>query len=188
MKDAGRNLREYLKDNYQIDLLCRALDIYTPMQLLSIPHVDALLDNGIQDWRLGKLPNLYLQFMSQENLLKADGLIAAEINTLHKLYPRVVKLCHQLSEYGIPETIEHGDFHDNNILVHEGHLIISDWGDAGISHPFFSLASCFDSAIRNHELIEGDERYLRLKMYILKNGLPTAREANYEKRLYLLKN
>jgi hypothetical protein len=66
MKDAGRNLREYLKDNYQIDLLCRALDIYTPMQLLSIPHVDALLDNGIQDWRLGRLPSLYLQFMSQE--------------------------------------------------------------------------------------------------------------------------
>jgi thiamine kinase-like enzyme len=121
------------------------------------------------------------------NLLKADGLIAAEIDTLHKLYPRVMELCHQLSEYRIPETIEHGDFHHNNILVHEGHFIISDWGDACISHPFFSLASCLNSAIRNHGLTEGDERYLKAQNVYLEKWLAYGSRSQLREAIILAK-
>jgi hypothetical protein len=138
MKDAGRNLREHLKHDYQVNLLCDALKIYADIQLLSIVHINALLDRGVLDWRLTKLPGLYLELRSQEDSLKADGLTEAEIGILHELYPKVLASCHLLSEYGIPETIEHNDFHDNNILFHKRGIIISDWGDAYLSSIFLS--------------------------------------------------
>ncbi len=58
-----------------------------------------------------------------------------------------------MGQYNIPETIEHGDFHDNNMLVAgDNKLIINDWGDKVITHPFFSIASFLDSAFRNHKI------------------------------------
>jgi aminoglycoside phosphotransferase (APT) family kinase protein len=44
-----------------------------------------------------------------------------------------------LSGYGIPESINHGDFHDGNVLVKDGRVTFFDWGDADVTHPFVSL-------------------------------------------------
>lgn len=89
--------------------------------------------------------------------LKNDGLKQIEIDNLKKLYSRVKDLCHSLSQYDIPETIEHGDFHDNNMLLNnENTLIINDWGDTVITHPFFSMTSFLDSLSRNHNINEDD--------------------------------
>ncbi|HQS84928.1 MAG: hypothetical protein B7Y25_06730 [Alphaproteobacteria bacterium 16-39-46] len=59
-------------------------------------------------------------------------------------------LCNELSEYNIPHTLEHGDFHDNNVLLQNGNLTLNDWGDASISHPFFSCVSALKSAQKHH--------------------------------------
>jgi aminoglycoside phosphotransferase (APT) family kinase protein len=85
-------------------------------------------------------------------MLLADGLMPFEINILNNLTPKLEILCERLATYKIPETIEHGDFHDNNILIQEDIIIISDWGDTCIAHPFFSIVSALDSAKRNHQL------------------------------------
>lgn len=171
MEDAGVCLRNHQKNGLQTDLFCKALKIYARIQLKSAKHVDALLSIGVPDWRMAKLPELYHQLMNQEDILQADGLTADEIKALQRLQGKVSDLCSLLSDHKIPETIEHADFHDNNILVKEDHPTISDWGDAVISHPFFSLASCLNSATRNHGLKESEERYNAMKNAYLDHWL-----------------
>ena len=52
----------------------------------------------------------------------------------------VESLCAQLDGFGIPETLQHDDLHDGQVFVGDGRHLVLDWGDACISHPFFSLA------------------------------------------------
>jgi hypothetical protein len=42
-------------------------------------------------------------------------------------------------------------------------FLINDWGDAVITHPFFSLAGFLDSAARNHGLGGGSPIYESIK-------------------------
>lgn len=97
--------------------------------------------------------SLYLKFLDEEAFLISDGLTQLEIDRLKSLHTRVSELCYQLNQYDIPETIEHGDFHDNNMLLNDDNqLTINDWGDTIITHPFFSMTSFLDSAFRNHKI------------------------------------
>jgi len=73
MHDACTPLRGHLKTHYQTDLFCKALKAYASIQYTTIKHVDTLLSVGLQDWRLAKLPALYLQLINNTDLLKADG-------------------------------------------------------------------------------------------------------------------
>ena len=164
MTDAGVPLRDILQKEYQVNFVSRAIEAYASIQIGMISHVDQLLSLGVPDWRLSALPSLYLQLLSEEETLKDDGLTYIEITNLRALQPKLVELCRQLSEFQIPETIEHGDFHDNNILIgNDKQLIINDWGDAVISHPFFSLTSCLSSARHNHLITESSPHYIALR-------------------------
>jgi hypothetical protein len=171
MKDAGTPLRQQLKTNYQSDLFCDALKLYASLQKKTIPHVDELLNLGLPDWRLNQLPTLYLHLLQQKKILFSDGVTSSEIETLQVLSPKFTELCNCLSQYKIPETIEHGDFHDNNILINNHHFTINDWGEATISHPFFSLASCLNSAIRKYGFKKTDQQYLDLQNIYLTQWL-----------------
>ncbi|MDP3560390.1 MAG: phosphotransferase [Legionellaceae bacterium] len=153
MRDAGSPLRDCLCVNYQVELANKGLAAYVGIQQGVTNHVDALLELGVPDWRLAVLPSLYLKLLDEEAFLISDGLTRLEIDRLKKLHTRVSELCYQLNQYDIPETIEHGDFHDNNMLLNDGsQLIINDWGDTIITHPFFSMTSFLDSAFRHHKI------------------------------------
>jgi aminoglycoside phosphotransferase (APT) family kinase protein len=174
MEDAGIQLSTYLKTNFQIDLLAKAVTMCAKSQYKAVNHVDVLLSIGVLDWRLVKLPNLYLQLLNQEAILRDDGLTAAEIKVLRTLHPTISTLCDRLSQYKIPETLEHTDFHDSNILIKDGCLTIGDWGDAVISHPFFSLVSYLNSVTRYYDVKETDERYVHLQSVYLNAWLEFA--------------
>lgn len=157
MLDAGMPLREFLQMQYQISPVCEALTCYTTIQQQCIPHVDNLLSLGVPDWRLQRLPALYERLISQKNMLIADGLTKEELAQLRSRQPTLLNLCMKLAAFGIPDTIEHGDFHDNNVLVDDKRITVNDWGDATITHPFFSCVSWLESAKRNHGF---DERHV----------------------------
>jgi Phosphotransferase enzyme family len=53
----------------------------------------------------------------------------------------------QLSAYGIPETIQHDDLHDGQVFVRDGAELVMDWGDACVSHPFFTLSVTLEGVI-----------------------------------------
>ncbi len=171
MRDAGTPLRDILKKHFQINLANNALTTYATIQKLTANHIDTLLSMGVPDWRLSMLPSLYLALLNQKQFLIDDGLSPTEIEDLKKLHLKVVERCHQLAQYNIPETIEHGDFHDNNILVQGNNMIIHDWGEATITHPFFSLTSYLYSALRVHNFNEASDTYKDILNGYLNNWL-----------------
>ena len=59
----------------------------------------------------------------------------------------VGEMCDQLAEYGLPETIQHDDFHDGQVFVLNGQYQLLDWGDACVSHPFFTLSVTLEGTL-----------------------------------------
>ena len=56
-------------------------------------------------------------------------------------------LCDELAGYGIPETIQHDDFHDGQVYVRDDRYSLLDWGDACVSHPFFTLSVTLEGVL-----------------------------------------
>lgn len=108
MNDAGAPLRKTL--NFNPELYSKALQDYANIQLKCVNHTTALLNNGLNDWQLKKLPDLYHEFVLQEKTLEADGLNLIEIKKLQNSETKFRTLCEKLSSYGIPESLEHGIF------------------------------------------------------------------------------
>jgi hypothetical protein len=187
MKDAGVCLRGVLKNNYDLGLFCKALQKCAEIQLKCIDHIDELLSMGVNDWRLRNMPKLYEDFIARTDLLSGDGMTDFEIKQLKELLPKFRALCNHLEGYGIPETLEHGDFHDNNVLVKDGVITINDWGDSFISHPFISLALALDSARRNHGMQEDSERYVKARDTYLVEWVAYGNEALLLKSFELVK-
>jgi len=154
MKDAGRPLREILKQQFDAALLCKAIEKFTSLQLTVADHIKVFLDMGVPDWRLDKLPDLYKQLLLQSDLLIADGLSEKEISELERLLPKVSNLCKKLSDYSIKPSIVQPDFNDNNILIDDilKNITIIDLGEIAISHPFFSLLNCLRQIKKHHGL------------------------------------
>jgi hypothetical protein len=164
MKDAGTPLREMLRKKFDINLFSHALEQFSLLQIVVAGRIDAFFDMGVPDWRLDKLPNLYMQLLSQKETLLADGLSEIDIDKLERLLPKVSSLCEQLSVYAIQETLVQCDFHDNNILIEEQsqNITFIDLGEIVISHPFFSLVGCLRQVTAHHTLTDKDEAYLQL--------------------------
>ena len=173
MKDDGSPLRETLKRHFDADLLCQAIKIYTDIQCASIEHINLFLEIGVPDWRLSKLPILYTQLIQDEKLLIEDGITTDELNALHQLQPKFKNLCEELSEYKIPESLDHCDFHDNNVLIDSdtNKITIIDLGETVISHPFFSLINCLRNAMFRYSLKITDKSYRDIKDSCLERWL-----------------
>lgn len=168
MWDVGLPLREHLKQNYDISLACSALSQYAIIQEHESNDLKTLFQLGVPDWRLKNMPDLYLGLLQHKNILLDDGLSSSELSRLQSLHPVIISLCQELASYRLPESIEHGDFQDNNILLNHEHLIIHDWGDAVVTHPFFSLISFLKSAENNHQLKKESHIYHTLQNAYLK--------------------
>jgi len=171
MKDAGRSLREVLKNKFDEALLCKAIEQFTCLQIAVSDCVDVFLDIGVPDYRLDKLPGLYKELISKNDLLMADGLSEVEISKLEKLIPKVSNLCKKLDGYSIKQTIVQPDFNDNNTLIDDmsQDITIIDLGEIVISHPFFSLLNCLEQIKKHHALTEKDNTYLKIKNACFKN-------------------
>jgi len=171
MKDAGRTLREMLKKKFDVELLCKAIEQFTLLQIAVADRVDLFLDIGVPDYRLDKLPGLYKKVISQNDLLIEDGLSEAEIRKLEALLPKVVNLCKKLSDYSIKQTIVQPDFNDNNTLIDDmsQDITIIDLGEIVISHPFFSLLNCLEQIKKHHALTDESDTYLKIKDACFKN-------------------
>lgn len=100
MQDCGSPLRKFLKKDFQPGLLCQAVKKYTCIQYAVKNHTNIFIDLGIPDWSLEKLPLLYSQLLSKEDLLTADDMTIAELKQCRSLYPKLVLMCEQLSENG----------------------------------------------------------------------------------------
>ena len=180
MKDAGTSLRSILKKKFDTDLLCKAIEQFTALQITVADYVDDFIDIGVPDWRLNKMPDLYGQAILQKDLLMADGLSELEVNELEKLHPKITDLCEKLADYAIKQTIVQPDFNDNNTLISDNsqNITIIDLGEISISHPFFSLLNCLHVIKKHHGLTNEDAAYLKAKDACLKNYMKFESEKN----------
>ena len=60
---------------------------------------------------------------------------------------QVAELAEALAAYGIRETLQHDDLHDGQVFVKDGRHLVMDWGDACISHPFFTLSVTLEGVL-----------------------------------------
>lgn len=180
MKDAGTSLRSILKKKFDTDLLCKAIEQFTALQITVADYVDAFIDIGVPDWRLNKMPDLYSQAILKKNLLMADGLSEFEVNELEKLHPKITNLCEKLTDFAIKQTIVQPDFNDNNTLISDNsqNITIIDLGEISISHPFFSLLNCLYQVRKHYALTEDDHDYPQIKHACLKNYMKFESEKN----------
>ena len=171
MKDAGPSLRTILKQQFNVELFCKAVEQFTSLQLVTAEKADLFLDIGVPDWRLDKLPHLYKVLLSQKDILVEDGLSEIEISELTALFPKVSHLCKTLSDYSIKQTIVQPDFNDNNMLIDDVSKAITtiDLGETVISHPFFSLLNCLQQVKKHYGFTTEDNTYLRIMDACLTN-------------------
>lgn len=165
MKDAGQPLRSLLKHKFNKDLVYKAIDKFTSLQLSVANNFDIFFDAGVPDWRLDKLSSLYENLISEDDLLKSEGLSKTEIGKLKDIIPDVSNSCQELASFDVPQTIVQPDCSDNNILISDmsQKIAIVDLGELSISHPFFSLLNMCYQMIKHYDLSEDDDVYLKIK-------------------------
>jgi Phosphotransferase enzyme family len=149
MRDAGRRLRETIRPGKDMRPWLPVLPRYAEMQIGLSRRVPDLLALSVPDRRLTVLSTLYEPLLADVDVLRIDrtpGLTRAQYEHLLDLAPRVAELGGRLAENRIPETLNHGDLTDGNVFVGEGGTVFIDWGDACVSHPFYSLRTVLVSA------------------------------------------
>jgi hypothetical protein len=77
-----------------------------------------------------------------------------EIAELRALGPRLRARCAELAGYGLPLTLEHGDFWPGQVLARDDGDVFIDWSDSSVAHPFFSM-SFFSDTTEAEEFLPG---------------------------------
>jgi predicted small integral membrane protein len=134
MEDAGTRLRELVERERDLSCWLDLMPLYAGVQLDLADRADDLVALGVPDLRLALLPARY------EELLAEVELPAEDRARVDASVPRVEELCDELAGFRLPETIQHDDFHDGQIYVRDGRYLLLDWGDACVTHPFFTLS------------------------------------------------
>jgi hypothetical protein len=148
------------------------LPSYADLQRGEAVHASEHLAHGVPDLRLSLLPERY------QDLLHGDlPLQPGEIRRLRAFTPEFQTLCDDLAAVGIAETIQHDDLHMGNVYVDAGRFRVLDWGDACISHPFYSLVETFRFLEEFNGLSLDDRWFFRLRDAYLEGWDREARSA-----------
>jgi hypothetical protein len=139
---------------------------YALLQLRLAPRADEMVRLGVPDRRPERLPDLVAELLDDhESLLlgRPGGLTAENHERLLAGLDGYAAMCRRLADSGVPATLQHDDLHDANVFVGDGRHRFFDWGDAVVSHPFFSLLVALRVAQRALGVPSGDAVLLRLR-------------------------
>ena len=137
MADAGPRLREAVAEERSLARWHDVLAAYARIQIACEDDMDALLALGLPDRRLHTLPGSYAALLA--GLDDTDPRLPG---------PDAIRdLCDELAAFGIRETVQHDDLHDGQVFLGSGVHQVLDWGDACVSHPFFTIAVTLEGGI-----------------------------------------
>ena len=157
MPDGGSTLRQVLENNPSLDYWKKILPAYARFQQSLIPHRQELLALGVVNRGLQVLPRLANNLVEDRDAMcigQTDGLSSGDYELLKSLMPKLQNLCDKLARFGIPETLQHDDFHDGNIFMGQDGFKFFDWAESFITHPFFTLVVTLRSIAYRFELDE----------------------------------
>jgi hypothetical protein len=153
MADGGERLREIVERERDLRRWLDVLPRYGRLQIDMAQDLDRLLGLGLPDCRLETLASRYDELIGRVYTVTED-----ESRRLRALVPKIAELCDRLASAGVPETIQHDDFHDGQVFVRDGGYRFFDWGDACVSHPFFSMSVTLEGGLAwGLDDIEGSE-------------------------------
>ncbi|WP_327403076.1 aminoglycoside phosphotransferase family protein [Streptomyces sp. NBC_01288] len=119
---------------------------YATMQRTLVPYTKDLEHLGVPSARTTALPQVFdrtVEFI--HSVLEQTAPLRhptpdVDPTTLHALRPRLLNWCAELADLGIPDSLDHSDLHDGQLFNPEpGRFTFFDWGDAAVSHPFYSF-------------------------------------------------
>jgi len=148
MRNGGEPLRASIRPKKDLTPWKPVIKRYAEVQVSLAEHTTELLSLRLPDHRLGVLPRLFTELLADKSDFLIDqekGLTATEWQEVKAKASRFEQICAELAAYRIPESLDHGDFHDGNILERDSRITFFDWGDASVTHPFTSLRTFFVS-------------------------------------------
>lgn len=142
LPDYGVPLRSLFDETDQINIWERLLPRYAEIQIASSTNTQRWLNLGVPDRRVERLPTLLTTLLADDGALcigQLGGLLESERAAIRNLLPEVEAYCRDLAAMPHSAALDHGDLHDGNVLVQDDNYRFVDWGDANLTHPFFSL-------------------------------------------------
>lgn len=136
LEDHGCTLRDHLAGADSTVSWLHLLPKFAQMQMADMPWCTL----GVPDRRPRVLPDQLRALLGNSAVLRlgqVDGLSHERHAELHLLLPEFEACCEALTAQA--PTINHGDLHDRNVLVRDGHHRFIDFGDACVSHPLCVL-------------------------------------------------
>jgi Phosphotransferase enzyme family len=175
MRDAGTRLRELVEPG-EIGPWKEILPLYAELQIRLAPRADELLAIGVPDERIAGIPDKVGALLEDDGALMlgvSNELRPEQRDELRRRLPELRALVEELAAFGIPETIQHDDFHDGQVFAKDGRYRLLDWGDSCVSHPFHTLTVTLRAIAFRHGLAPGSEPLLRLRdAYLEPFGAP----------------
>jgi hypothetical protein len=166
MRDGGIQLSAALAHDPDLAYWQEALPLYAELQIDAALAAGDLVAAGAFDRRAAVLPQVYDELLDAKDLLRVglpDGVTADEHRRLRELAPEIVAVCEQLAAAGVPESIQNDDLtHGSIFLTGDGYRFL-DWGDACVSHPFFTLTVTLRVVELVHELPPGSPEIDRVR-------------------------
>jgi hypothetical protein len=159
-----------IRDAYSGDEFLRAwrevLPRYAQMQRAVTRHVREILGFGTPDHRATPLVADFAEAIANERVLsgdRPDRITEDERRGLVALRPKLNDALGALAALGIEDTLQHDDLHHGNVLIHDGRVVVFDWGDACVSHPFLTLAVTLRFAASATKHAVGDREIVALR-------------------------
>jgi hypothetical protein len=164
MRDAGTQLSAILAEQRELRYWEEALPLYAELQIDAAPDAEELASVAFD--RRTSLPASYEELLADQALMRVgdpDGVTADEYRQLCELAPEFAAACERLAAGRVPESIQNDDFTHGSIFVSNGSFRFVDWGDACVSHPFFTLAVTLRVVELVHELPPGSAELARVR-------------------------
>lgn len=108
------------------------------LQLASAAHREELPGLGVPSRSLEATARAFAGVV--DHGLELELLSPEARRALRSALPEVLDRVAELDAIGLPQTLAHADLHLGNVAVGPGGVVLYDWSDACVSHPFLDVA------------------------------------------------
>jgi Phosphotransferase enzyme family len=120
------------------------------LQRSSLDFLPALQEAGVCILDLPALLESCRALISNAAQLEMLGFNLEQVKQIQNLAPKIAPALEVFEALNLPNTLVHGDFHTNNVLVEQGNSKIIDWSETAITSPLLDLGRFLEFLNRKH--------------------------------------